>query len=44
MLIYRCQHCLTELGPVLPGEPVPHCPVHPDGPVEEIDNADPQPE
>lgn len=44
MLIYRCQRCLTELGPVLPDEPVPHCPVHPDGPVEEIDNADPQPE
>ena len=43
-MIYRCQHCLAELGEVVPGEPAPHFPEHPDGAVEVIDNADTQPE
>ena len=44
MLRYICQHCLTDLGEVVPGELVPQCPAHPDGAVQVVDDADPQPE
>ncbi len=41
---YICQHCLTDLGEVVPGEPVPQCPTHPDGAAQVVEDADPQPE
>lgn len=44
MFVYRCQHCYAELGEVVPDDPVPRCVDHPDGAVEVVDNADPQPD
>lgn len=47
-MIYRCQHCLAGLGPVVDGEPAPACPDHPGGGVDlaqetETADGDPQP-
>ena len=41
MLVYRCAHCGTILGPVDSVDPVQHCPDHPDGVIEVYDDGDP---
>jgi hypothetical protein len=45
-MLYRCQHCMADLGQVIEGGPEPACPDHPHGGViicEEADDGDSQP-